>query len=335
MKLRIQHILVAVRDPQRISVPVLGKAAAIARGANATLELFHALTDTTVFAGPLAWSNAGTSAAELAHSVLHGALLQLHRAAANKVLAGLGVHCHAAWDTPAHEAIIRRARECSADLIIAEMPAHRGLSRLSLTNTDWELIRHCPVPLLLAHSKGGYAAGDDGTVLAAIDPLHERDKPAHLDNRIVSLAGLVAEAIGGKLALFHAHLPLAARVPAAVLEPLGEWVASDAEDEYLAAVRRAFARIAKAAGVPPARRYLRAGRVAQELRKLCRERPTAIAALGAVSRSGLRRVFLGNTAESIFSEPPCDLLVIKPRDFRSDIPRRRARRITQIGAPVF
>lgn len=334
MKQRIQRILVAVRDIDRVSQPLLRKAARLARGSRASIELFHAVTDTTIFAGPLAWDAAGTSAAAISRSIVGGALQRLMQTAASDALAGLDVSCQAVWDTPAHEAIIRRAQAIDADLVIAEMPSRRGLRRLSLSNTDWELIRQCPQPLLLTHPQGDYG-GPANNVLASIDPLHERDKPAHLDNRIVSMANAVAGAIGGKLQLFHAHLPLAARVPSSAMEPLSEWVATEAEDEYFRAVKRNFTRVAVAMKVPPARRHLRAGRVAHELAAVCSEQQVAIAVLGAVSRSGLKRVFLGNTAETIFTHPPCDLLVVKPRGFRSDVPRRRARGITVIGAPVF
>ena len=34
--------------------------------------------------------------------------------------------------------------------------------------------------------------------------------------------------------------------------------------------------------------------------------------MGAVSRSGLKRVFIGNTAERVLDDLPCDVLVVKP-----------------------
>lgn len=335
MKQRVKKILVAVRDIDRISATSLLKVATLARGMDASVELFHAITDTAIFTGPLAWGAAGTSAAGMADRILEGARAQLLQATRADALAGLKVSAEAVWDMPAHEAVIRRALATDADLVFAEMPSRHGLRRLaSLTNTDWEFIRHCPVPLLLANPGSAYTRGSNA-VVACVDPLHERDKPAHLDNRIVSLASLVATAIGGKLHLFHAHLPLAARVPSSALEPLSEWVATEAEEEYFGTVKRSFARLATAAKVPPARRHLREGRVARELALTCKQQSAAIAVLGAVSRSGLDRVFLGNTAEAVFSHPPCDLLVIKPRGYATDIPRKRSKAITLIGAPVF
>jgi universal stress protein E len=38
-----------------------------------------------------------------------------------------------------------------------------------------------------------------------------------------------------------------------------------------------------------------------------------VVVMGAVSRRGLARVFLGNTAEEVLDRLGCDLLIIKPR----------------------
>jgi universal stress protein E len=51
-----------------------------------------------------------------------------------------------------------------------------------------------------------------------------------------------------------------------------------------------------------------------------RER-SAIVAMGVVSRSGLKRFFIGNTAEFVMDAVAADILVVKPPDFESRIPR--------------
>jgi universal stress protein E len=52
--------------------------------------------------------------------------------------------------------------------------------------------------------------------------------------------------------------------------------------------------------------------------------------MGAISRSGLKRVFIGNTAEQLLDRLPCDLLIVKPAEFVSRVPitRRGARVVT-------
>jgi len=38
--------------------------------------------------------------------------------------------------------------------------------------------------------------------------------------------------------------------------------------------------------------------------------------MGAVSRRGLDRIFLGSTAERVLDRLPCDLLIVKPEGFQ-------------------
>jgi hypothetical protein len=56
--------------------------------------------------------------------------------------------------------------------------------------------------------------------------------------------------------------------------------------------------------------------------------------MGAISRSGYKRLLIGNTAERILDELTCDVLVIKPESFRSDIPRASRGVRLRISLPV-
>jgi universal stress protein E len=53
--------------------------------------------------------------------------------------------------------------------------------------------------------------------------------------------------------------------------------------------------------------------------------------MGAVSRSGLKRLFIGNTAEQILDALECDVLVVKPATFTTSV-RRAGRGVRYVGA---
>jgi universal stress protein E len=53
------------------------------------------------------------------------------------------------------------------------------------------------------------------------------------------------------------------------------------------------------------------------LPRLARKIGCDVLVMGAVSRSGLKRIFIGNTAERILDELDCDVLVVKPPGFTS------------------
>jgi universal stress protein E len=48
--------------------------------------------------------------------------------------------------------------------------------------------------------------------------------------------------------------------------------------------------------------------------------------MGAVSRSGLKRLFVGSTAERMIDHLGCDVLVLKPAGFKSPVSRRSSYR---------
>jgi universal stress protein E len=42
--------------------------------------------------------------------------------------------------------------------------------------------------------------------------------------------------------------------------------------------------------------------------------------MGAISRSGLQRAFIGSTAERVLDRLPCDALIVKPPGFSASLP---------------
>lgn len=90
---------------------------------------------------------------------------------------------------------------------IAESRRRPFGARLFLTNTDWQLIRLCPAPLLFVKQA---RPRRKLRVLAAVDPLHAFDKPARLDRRILELSRELTRAGSGGLDVVHVSSPPAA-----------------------------------------------------------------------------------------------------------------------------
>jgi hypothetical protein len=53
--------------------------------------------------------------------------------------------------------------------------------------------------------------------------------------------------------------------------------------------------------------------------------------MGAISRRGLQRLFIGNTAERMLDHLDCDVLVVKPAGFHTRIATRATPRPPVIG----
>ena len=69
--------------------------------------------------------------------------------------------------------------------------------------------------------------------------------------------------------------------------------------------------------------------MASELRALTKRLRASLVVMGAISRSGIQRLLIGNTAERVLDDMPCDVLIVKPAGFKSKValtkPTMRAR----------
>jgi universal stress protein E len=319
------RILVAVKKLDGKPLPAVLKAAQLARAFGAQLELFHGLA-TPVYADTYPARERGLSALE--EDLRQKALRRLEAIADRLRLHSIKVTVSAEWDHPAHEAIIRRARAIKADLIVASLHAGRHRMPWLMRLTDWELVRGSPVPLLLVKNAHPYRRAG---VLAAIDPSHAHEKPLQLDKDILQIGKKLSAALRGRLHAMHAYsvIPMGA-LPEGITPATMEAIQDDAE-------RRAqlrFSRALRMARIARARQYLIAGQPIDAIAEASRNSGCAILVMGAISRSGYKRLLIGNTAERILDELTCDVLVIKPESFRSDIPRASRGVRLRISLPV-
>jgi universal stress protein E len=158
-------------------------------------------------------------------------------------------------------------------------------------------------------------------VCAAVDPGHANDKPAVLDNRIVDHAALVAQRLGGELHLLHVYLPTAIVAAAAAGSPplaISVSAADLAREEEQKRVQ--LHDLISEYRIAPDSVHLQVGGPAAVLPRAASELRADIMVMGAVSRSGFRRVFIGSTAEDVLERLPCDALIVRPPDFAHDLP---------------
>jgi universal stress protein E len=295
----IRRILVAVKDPLARSQPAVIKGTQLARALGAELELFHAV-DAAVYVDMMGIEEG--SAERVACDEREQCVQRLERIAARARLHTTKVSVAAEWDYPVYEAIVRRTTRTGADLIIAERHAgpHVALGLLKLA--DWKLLRLSPVPVLLVKRPQPYHRP---TVLTALDPSHAFAKPADLDQVILQLGTFVSNGLGGQLHAVHAYPPRLAR-------KRGSSAAAEAKvrlDQEL-----------QASQVSPDRRHLVTGRPSDSVLDVAGKLRADIVVAGAISRSGLKCLLIGNTAEELLDSLPCDLLIVKPGGFVNRVP---------------
>ena len=309
-----KRILVGIEFPEDRSQVGLGKAVEVAKRTSARLILMHAAFEPTIVA-PFSLA----TPVDRKKIVLGERRRALDKLAQGVRRKGLRVTTRVEWDYPSPDAIVRAALREKADLVVAESHRRSRGARLFLTNTDWQLIRACPIPLLFVKSLRRYGAA---RLLAAVDPLHAYAKPAGLDAKILDAGRQLAAAFRGKLSVMHAYLPLSVQMPDSVGMPYVVPVAPDVEQEYEKRVRRMLSRLAAARDVKEGDQHLVIGDAASAISDLSRKLRANIVVMGAISRSGLGRLFIGSTAERVIDRLNCDVLVIKPRGFHTPVLRR-------------
>ena len=318
MESKMRHILVAIEDLRHAPINELRKVALLAKAAGAHIELFHAISDfgfvprSAGVSHRKVWDPKTAIAAERCR--------RLRQIARTTALQGLDVKCTVVWDEPAYEAIIRRVLDTETDLLVCATRRHRFGARLWSQGTDWELIRHCPAPLLLVKSRRRY---QDGAILAAVDPFHAHAKPANLDAQLLGMGREFARLTSGELHIFHAYMPLVPIVSMPIITAAPLFVLPPgAEEAHGSQVARAIDELAAPLGISAARRHVVMGDVPGELSALAKRVRPALVVMGAVSRSAITRALIGSTAERVLDGLPCDVLVVKPQGFRSTIETR-------------
>lgn len=304
---RLNNLLVIV-DPTAQEHPAVEKAALLAAKFHARLELYACDTRAARESRLAAAAVYGTSASD---SVAPRAFLEnLARPLRQR---GLDVATEVEFSESLAEQLIDRTRCSSADLVVKDTHHHSLARRTFLSNTDWELIRGCPIPLLLTKAT---AWAQTPQIVAAIDPFHLNDKPADLDRLILDHASCLAKGLGGTVHALHAYIPVAVVAAAVATEPGTALAVSPDEIKHerqhrlddLATVTAPFA-------IAPERLHVEPGGPVQVLPEAARKLHADIVAMGALSRRGLRRIFIGSTAEDVLERLPCDALIVKPPDF--------------------
>jgi universal stress protein E len=212
---------------------------------------------------------------------------------------------------------VRHAVGSHSDIIVKDTHHHSAVTRALLTNTDWNLIRTCPIPLWLVKPTD---MSDPPVLVAAIDPMHQHDKPAALDDEILHVAKGIAEKVQGDVHAFHAYDPRIAVATATanayipVSLPFDEIEQQMHEDH-----EKRFSEITEFHEIATDNAHLVAGMTHEELPLIAEKLHADVVVMGAVARNRWKRLFIGATAERTLEDLPCDLLIIKPDWFQTPV----------------
>jgi len=295
------HLLLVVIDPTQEAQPALERAAWLARNTGAAMELlaceFESALDNNLLLDEEQTERARTA-------LLDQRRAQLEALASPLRDEGLHVQVEVRWGKPLYRAILARVDELKPDLLLKAAHHHSLLKRLLLTNTCWQLLRHCAVPLWLVH----HAPWQGRRLCAALDPLHSADKPAHLDHRLIGAARELAARLQMDAHYLHccAPLPRSLVFDSELVTTYEAYIEHNSRRQ-----RQAFDQLLAPYAIPASHRHLEQGYPEELIPRFVHDRQIDLLLMGAVARGHLDNALIGNTAERVLETLECDLLVLK------------------------
>ncbi|MEX6503608.1 universal stress protein [Pseudomonas zhanjiangensis] len=299
--MNLHHLLVVI-DAQESRQPALERAAWLARQNQAQLHLLLVEYDAALDASHL--FDSGMQARTRA-ALLEQRSTWLEERVAPLRAEGLQLHLDVRWGRPQHDLVLEKVAEIGPGLVFKSAAHSSLLRRLLLSDSNWQLIRHCPVPLWLVQ----HGQWRDGKLCTALDPLHSADKPAALDHQLIQAALELKRAFGLHVDYVHSYAPLPRSLvfDAELVADYEGYVARSARQH-----RQAFEQLLGQYPIDPAERHLLEGFAEEVLPRFVREHDIDLLLMGAIARGHLDTALIGHTAERMLEHVECDLLVLKP-----------------------
>jgi len=270
----------------------------------AALELRPAVLRVAGFVYEPAAAEPGVLSAAAA-ATLKRALLAAKRRSLQRSVAALPpgagrLRIEAVWAADLVDWTVDAVSRGGIDLVVKT--GHRS-ETLFHTPADWQLLRRCPAPVLIA---GTRPRRKNRRILAAVDAASVHPVQAALNAKV-----LAAAAWFGALLDAQVH-PVHVIAVSAVARDLDLIDAAALERRQGAKVGPVLAALASAHGIPAGNTVIKLGQPDRVLPSLAARLKADLVVMGTVGRTGAAGRLLGNTAEQVLRRLRTSLLALRP-----------------------
>ena len=200
------------------------------------------------------------------------------------------------------------------DLIIKAHEVHGMFDSVLFTPLDWQLLRHAPVPVLIAKDHIWHPTGTIAMALDLSDP--EDTELRMLNVRLLREAQELCRIMHCQLHILNAIPPL---LPPATIDLPG-FTPDLLGDAALKEGCKAVLSFAARHRIPADFCHIREGQPDEVIPTLCAElNPTALF-IGTSARKGLAVALVGNICERVVDDLDCDVAVITPKAVIERVP---------------
>ena len=308
----INHILV-VMDPMVEHQPALKRAISLAKKSSATIELFLVAYNRQLIKH---WIFDAQQLAAMKQEYVASKLRWLETYVSDVAGQNLTVNLDVQWHKDIATAVLDKASQTGADIVIKSTHLHPKLNKLFFTHTDWRLLKLCHVPLLLTKSSndidGANQLSPYKVIMAAVDPTKANDKPANLDNAIIDVTAGLAALFDASIHACHCFQPVGIELWQGMSSVgLDQSLPMVDFNEYQQSIKvyhqRLFDELVKGYSFEHSSLHLMSGEVEFELTELANQMQVDLLVMGMKDNVG----FIGNTVERILDNVNCDVLSVK------------------------
>jgi universal stress protein E len=220
---------------------------------------------------------------------------------------GIEISTEVHWQKDIYNAVMMSMNTNNFDLVLKGAKDHYGIVDRIFTHSDWNLLRHCPAPVLLVKSAKPWS---NKRILASIDATAHTKSHQLINENILDFSEYLSGQLSTELHIVNSYPMVAlafAMVPEVTApEDLQEYITRQHSDEC--------EKYAHKYNINEDYIHIKEGDPDDVLEVITEELNIDLVIIGSIAREGISGVLLGNTAERIINRVQCDILVIKPLD---------------------
>lgn len=233
------------------------------------------------------------------HKFIDDKLTQMESFLQGLDLKGIRVNADVVWERSFERWVVARCAQKSFDMIFKT--GHRSES-MTHSPSDWQLMRHCPDPVMIVGEKPW---SDGGIVLAALDLSSDKEVALKLNEEILRYSFILAKATNSEV---HACYSIA--LPSALIG-FDFFDSGEYEKKMKESIDPIIAKLIKDGGLNKDTLHMVSGKPTKEILRIADKIDADVVVMGNKTRESLRGRLLGNTAKSVLHDVKSDVVVVK------------------------
>lgn len=208
------------------------------------------------------------------------------------------------WSSTVHQAVLDELTAADYQLVVRQRKAKQNLAALLFTPSDWKILRHSPVDVLMVNDHVWY---EQAKVLAAVSLDSINPQNYSLCSEVINVAHQLANVTDSAVVVANAY-------PSPPVGITMDVNLIDTADYHESAVKQRKEKIKSLADEVDVAEYdvvIREGLPEDVLPEIASDTDCNLVVMGSVGRTGIKAALLGNTAEHILDALNCDVWVVK------------------------